>query len=124
MTRPRGAGLEDVAWNLSLLSFNDAYLDTWTGRRLLVLRRLGDLPADVAGAVAEGGSLPLPATELRPVLACLTDDALPALTAGQREDLERLKDDVMADHGHPPGAKGRFPLSEERRRRLQDIPRS
>jgi hypothetical protein len=101
-------------------SFNDAYLDTWTGRRLLVLRRLGDLPPEAAAALAQGKRLPLPESELRPVLACATDEGL-ELDADQRQALERLKDAVLADHAQPPDATGRFPLSEARREELRAI---
>ena len=100
--------------------FNDAYLDTWTGRRLLVLRQLGELPPEVAQALAQGVALPLPESEFRPVLACATDETLP-LSDAQRERLERLKDEVMAEFGHPPEAAGRFPLSAGRLTELRAI---
>jgi hypothetical protein len=103
-----------------MTDFNDAYLDTWTGRRLLVMRLLGELSADVARALAEGARLSVPEAELRPVLACSIDGSLP-LSEGQRERLERLKDGVLADHGQGPEATGRFPLSEARLAELKSI---
>lgn len=102
------------------MTFNDAYLDTWTGRRLLVLRQLGELPAEIERALSQGAALPLPEAELRPVLDCTTDEALKVSAQG-RERLERLKDEVMTDFGQPPQALGRFPLSEARREQLRAI---
>lgn len=103
-----------------MLAFNDAYLDTWTGRRLLVLRRLGELPPEVRQALEEGATLPLPEAELRPVLACATDQGL-GLSPAQRQALERLKDAILGDHGQPPGAPGRWPLAAGRLAELRAI---
>lgn len=100
--------------------FNDAYIDTWTGRRLLVMRLLGELPPEVARLQAEGGELPMPEAEFRPVHSCTTDESL-ELGPDQRERLDRLKDAVLADHGQAPGAPGRWPLSPERCRELAAI---
>ena len=100
--------------------FNDAYVDTWTGRRLLVMRRLGELPPDVARLQAEGAELPMPEAEFRPVHSCTTDESL-ELSPDQRERLERLKDAVLADHGQAPRATGRWPLAPERLRELAAI---
>ena len=100
--------------------FNDAYLDTWTGRRLLVLRRLGGLPPEIERFLATGAGLPLPEAELCPVLSCTTDAHL-SLSPDQRQRLERLKDAVLADCGQPSEAVGRFPLSPERLEELRAI---
>jgi hypothetical protein len=102
-------------------TFNDAYLDTWTGRRLLVLRQLGELPGELAQALAQGAAAPVPEAELRPVVACTTDATLADLSEAQRASIERLKDAVLADHGHPPEAKGRFTLSAARQEELRSI---